>query len=152
MDGFGLLLGHLVGDYLVQNDWMAKWKANPEPSPEDLEFLQYYNPGPAAERLADERCYARARANAACTAHCLCYTLAVWAFSFAWMPWWGLVLCFAAHWPIDRFRLARWWMEHVSGQKAFASGPLAPWSIVMVDNVFHLLTLFAIWQLWRFAA
>jgi len=27
MEGFHLLLGHLVGDYILQNDWMAQRKA-----------------------------------------------------------------------------------------------------------------------------
>ena len=107
MDGFFLLLGHLLGDYVLQNDWQAanKW-----------------------------------RSSAACTVHCLLYTLAVWACSFWWLPWWGPVVCFLAHWPIDRFRLAGRWMALV-GQERFATGPLAPWSIIVVDNVGHLLTL-----------
>ena len=43
--------------------------------------------------------------------------------------------------PIDRFRLAKVWMMRVSGQTVFATGPLAPWSIIIVDNVFHIVTL-----------
>lgn len=111
MDGLGLLLGHLVGDYIVQNDWMAANKT--------------------------QRTWP-------CFVHCVCYTLAVWAFSFWWMPWWGVLACFAFHLPIDRFRLAVWWMVNVSHQKAFATGMLSPWSIIVVDNTFHLLTLWVI--------
>lgn len=166
MDGFALLLGHLIGDFIVQNDWMAKNKVNlmascpgEKPSwtvdvdPVDREgfkiALEERNRrmaeyGQAYIAWEDGRC-----GHLACTVHCLCYTLAVWAFSWHWMPWWGLLLCFMIHWPIDRFRLARWWMENVSGQAAFASGPLAPWSVVVVDNVFHLLTLYGIWLLAR---
>jgi hypothetical protein len=29
VNGFGLLIGHLVGDYIFQNDWMAANKVNP---------------------------------------------------------------------------------------------------------------------------
>jgi len=115
MESFGLLTGHLIGDYIVQNDWMAANKGMPQKV-----------------------------GHLACTVHCLCYTLAVWACSFWWVPWWGLAICFAVHWPIDRWRLAGWWMRNVSGQAGFANGPLAPWSIIIVDNVFHLATLFAI--------
>lgn len=111
MDGIGLLIGHLAGDYLLQNDWQAQNKT---------------------------------RCSVACTVHCLLYTLAVWACSFWWMPAWGLLVCFAAHWPLDRWRLAGRWMRSVSGQSQFASGPLSPWSVIIVDNTFHLLTLFAI--------
>ncbi len=115
MNGFALLLAHLVGDYIVQWDWLAANKTVPG-----------------------------FRGLLACTVHCWLYTVAVWAFSWWWMPWWGPALCFAAHWPIDRFRLARVWMIRVSGQAAFATGPLAPWSVIVIDNVFHLLTLYGI--------
>jgi hypothetical protein len=126
MEGFYLLVGHMLGDYIVQNDWQAKWKTNPPPDGEC---------GPR-ERAARQN-----TADLACTVHCLLYTLAVWLFSFSWMPWWGLAVCFVAHFVIDRFRLAGRWMRNVSGQAAFATGPLAPWSIIVVDNTFHLITL-----------
>ena|ERR1700687_3631720 len=115
MDGFALLLGHLVGDYILQNDWMAKNKTGPG-----------------------------CLGHTACTYHCLFYTVAVALLTTTWMPWWGLLACFAVHWPIDRFRLAGWWMRNVSGQRDFATGPLSPWSIIVVDNTFHLLTLWVI--------
>lgn len=131
MIGFELLLAHLVGDYIVQNDWMAKNKVNPGV------FHPFYAlPGEFTGHLA-------------CTVHCLFYTLSVWAFAWYWMPWWGLLLCFAVHWPIDRFRLARKWMENVSGQRDFANGVFSPWSIIVVDNIFHLLTLYAIYLIHR---
>ena len=132
MDGFGLLIGHLIGDYIVQNDWMAANKS----------YRRQWR-SPSDPRIQDEMA-AWKKGHLACTLHCLLYTLAVWACSFWWMPWWGLLVCFAVHWPIDRFRLARLWMERVSGQKAFATGPFSPWSIIVVDNVFHLMTLFVI--------
>ncbi|WP_143394018.1 hypothetical protein [Fimbriiglobus ruber] len=84
------------------------------------------------------------RGHLACTVHCCLYTLAVFACSLWWMPWWGLLVCFAVHWPIDRFRLAGRWMRNVSGQTVFASLPpvgMSPWSVIVVDNTFHLLTL-----------
>lgn len=138
MEGFALLLGHLVGDYIVQNDWMAKNKSNPRPS--DLWMCPLE---------ADRQTWMKGQidykiGHCACLVHCFCYTLAVWAFSFWWMPWWGLLACFAIHFPIDRWRLAAMWMRKVSMQKAFADGPLSPWSIIVVDNTFHLLTLFGI--------
>lgn len=114
MDGLWLLVGHLIGDYIVQNDLMASNKS----SPGILGFL-------------------------CCTTHCLLYSAAVLACSFWWMPWWGAIICFAVHWPIDRYRLAAWWMRNVSGQAFFASPQhlMFPWSIVVVDNTFHILTL-----------
>lgn len=126
MDGFFLLLGHMVGDYVVQNDWMAANKTAWRDPAKD---------GPTWRQKVTNT------GHLACTAHCLCYTLAVWACSFWWMPWWGLVACFVVHWPVDRFRLAGRWMRNVAGQTAFASGPLAPWSVIVVDNTFHMITL-----------
>jgi hypothetical protein len=126
MIGFELLLAHLVGDYIIQNDWMAKNKVN-----------SFWSG------------WAGVQGDWACTFHCLFYTLSVWAFAWYWMPWWGLLLCFAVHWPIDRFRLARKWMENVSGQRDFANGVFSPWSIIVVDNIFHLLTLYAIYLIHR---
>lgn len=155
MDGLGLLIGHLIGDYIVQNDWMAANKINQHPGPKPKwtveeepsnvekfrEALEVRN-GLMAEYPAKMRRWWIG--HLVCCVHCLFYTLAVWSCSFWWMPWWGLLVCFAVHFPIDRWRLAKWWMVTVSGQKAFATGPLSPWSIIVVDNVFHLLTLFVI--------
>lgn len=141
MQGFGLLLGHLVGDYIVQNDWMAKWKtANSERSVTEVPLsVLLFSWG-----KVNDTNWGTLQPALACTVHCLLYTMSVWAFSFWWMPWWGCLACFVVHWPIDRFRLARKWMENVSGQKEFANGVFSPWSIIVVDNVFHLLTLWII--------
>jgi hypothetical protein len=139
MEGFGLLLGHLAGDYVVQNDWMARWKTGIPGS------LDPVKDGPKTFAVC-HRWYREWRPVMACTVHCLLYTLAVFLMSFTWMPWWGLAACFLAHWPVDRWRLAAWWMRNVSGQSYFASDkhPLYPWPVVVVDNTFHLLTLFVI--------
>lgn len=110
MEGFGLLCGHLVGDYVFQNDYQAKRKTSSTP---------------------------------VCLLHCVLYTLAVWLFSLWWMPAWGLAVVFAAHFVVDRWRLAGKWMG-CAGQREFASGVFAPWSVIVVDNTFHLVTLFAV--------
>jgi hypothetical protein len=151
LEGFGLLVGHLTGDYLVQNDWMAKNKVNPRPGKEghpsagtDAEYVESLKAKEQREWWVARDAYRRG--HLACTVHCLLYTAAVWAYSWWWMPWWGLLVCFLVHWPTDRFRLARWWMLRVSGQKDFATGPLAPWSVIVVDNTWHLTTLF--WIAW----
>ena len=136
MESLGLLMGHLLGDYVLQNDWMAANKTNPNPGPEPSDPYEVIEWRARWEGWLD--------GHAACTVHCLFYTLAVWACSFWWMPWWGLAVCFACHWPLDRFRLAGRWMRNVSGQAAFAGGVLSPWSVIVVDNTAHLLTLFVI--------
>lgn len=152
LEGFSLLLGHLVGDYIFQNDWMAANKTNPLSGPAPEGFKRWWDMRSEGEVVAsleefekfEKKLTAEFCGHLACTIHCLLYTLAVWLFSFWWMSWWGLLACLLAHWPVDRFRLARKWMEHVSGQKAFANGPFSPWSIIVVDNIFHLLTLWVI--------
>jgi hypothetical protein len=105
------LLGHLVGDFIFQNDWMALNKTN---------------------------------SSKHCLVHSLAYALAVFLCTFWWLPIWTAPIIAAAHFPMDRWRLARKWMVYVSGQKVFAEGIFAPWSVIVVDNVFHLLVLFVI--------
>ena len=127
LEGFGLLVGHMIGDFCIQNDWMAANKAN-----------VYDKNRP--DCLSHHR-----KGYLACAIHCLLYTLAVFVCSFWWMPIWGLIVCFTVHWFIDRFRLAKRWVNtKISGQQGFANGPLAPWSVIGVDNTWHLATLFII--------
>lgn len=148
MEGFYLICGHLLGDYILQNDWMAANKANPHPAgprPHDgvvIDLGKDWRPEVLEERDAWDQVRRKwLVGHLACAVHCLLYTVAVAACSFWWMPWWGYAVCLLAHFAIDRFRLAGRWMRNVSGQEAFASGPLSPWSIIVVDNTFHLLTL-----------
>jgi hypothetical protein len=153
---FGMLLGHLLGDYILQNDWISKRKSAKSPKHLAPRPTRPIDPPDAlmpkaalamAQSLWDDDYKIAKEASLACTLHCLLYTLAVWACTFWWMPWWGLVVCFAVHWPIDRYRLARWWMEKVSGQETFANafsrGNL-PWGLIIVDNIAHLSTLWVI--------
>lgn len=110
MTGYWLLMAHLVGDYVAQNDWMAQNKTTQ---------------------------------SWPCLVHCFFYTLAVAtgaALQLYPMQWHGLLLVFATHFPMDRFRLARKWMT-LNGQESFATGVFAPWSIIVVDNIIHLVIL-----------
>lgn len=157
MIGFELLLGHLVGDYIVQNDWMASNKTAPFAGPRPGRFVSdeggghYEEAGPLMEAEWWLAKSTERRGNLACFVHCICYTLAIAALCWSWFPLWGYAVVFAAHYPIDRYRLAVWWMKNVSGQTVFATGPLSPWSIIIVDNVFHLLTLWLVARIhWRF--
>jgi len=106
MEGYGLLIGHLLGDFIFQNDWMAGNKTNPRPGPfPDLRFAenetaeQSYRRYDEAVLVWYKAKKAFAVGHLACTVHCLLYTLTVWLFSCWWMSWWGLLVCFAAHWP-----------------------------------------------------
>lgn len=105
MDWF---IGHLIGDYLLQNDWMALNKK-----------LRTWP----------------------CSVHCLLWAFSVWF--CAWWPLWTLPILFTAHFVQDRTNVVRWIMEH-KGQKAFASPPMAPWSLIVIDNTMHLVVLWGI--------
>lgn len=152
MESLCILVAHLIGDYLWQNDWMASRKTAPRPGPKPpLPRLPDGSPihRSVFEHEMELRLWAGANrkwwfGNLACTVHCACYTLAFCLCCFWFMPWWGYLVIFLVHWPIDRYRLAYWWMTNVSEQKSFATGPLAPWSVIVVDNTFHLITVLVV--------
>lgn len=147
MNALGLLVGHLIGDYVWQNDWMAGNKTKPHPGPAPafgpLRDHEQERSFEAEIALWTARKQDYRRGHLACLTHCTAYTLAVWLCSWWWLPWWGVLLCFLLHFPVDRWRLARKWMTAM-GQEDFATGMFAPWSIIAVDNTFHLLVLFLI--------
>lgn len=100
------LIGHLVGDYLLQNDWMAvnkKYRTLP------------------------------------CLVHVSLYTAAVGLFT--WWPWWALIVVAVTHFIQDRTRIVLLWMRFMR-QEGFAQPPYAPWSVIVVDNVWHLVVLY----------
>jgi hypothetical protein len=99
------LIGHLIGDYLLQNDWMAANKK---------------------------------RATLPCLVHVLLYTLAIAACT-GW-PLWALAVVAVTHFAQDRTQVIAWWMR-INRQEGFAKPPLAPWSVIVVDNTWHLVTL-----------
>lgn len=137
MVGFSFLIGHLLGDFILQNDWMAKNKAILYPKDKPKAFSIHL------ESWKEE--YRRYLIGfVACLIHCLLYTFAVFICTFWFLPLWSYSIVFFSHWVIDRYRLAFKWMVNVSGQKEFALGALSPWSVIVVDNTFHLIVLFLI--------
>jgi hypothetical protein len=110
-----LLVGHLVGDFLLQNDWMAQNKKT---------------------------------RTVPCLVHVGFYTFAV-CYCAGWLAYpaaWLLVG--VPHFLIDRTQFVRWYMQKC-GQDAFAQPPMAPWSIIAVDNAMHALCL--LWAAWVMA-
>lgn len=101
-------IGHLVGDWLMQNDWMAANKK---------------------------------KSTWACFVHVDFYTLFVWGIS-GW-PTWTAPLIFLPHFLIDRTTFVAWWME-MSGREGFMKEPYGPWSLIAIDQVFHVLCLYAV--------
>ncbi len=110
------IIGHLVGDYLLQNDWMALNKKKPA--------MRYAIP---------------------CAIHAALWTLAVCAFA-GWWSWTVALALFFAHYWQDRTGVVIWWMTKVNRQQQFVTGPCAPWSVIVVDNVWHIVSLWAVWR------
>jgi hypothetical protein len=96
------LLAHFIGDFLLQNDWMAREKKK-----NDL----------------------------ACSAHVVAYMV---PFFFCGFVWWQLLLIAAQHYAIDRSNFVYWFMG-VTGRKQFREAPFAPWSLVITDNLLHII-------------
>ena len=82
---FELLLGHLVGDYLLQNEAQAMNK-----SKNTLKGWYY------------------------ATIHCLLYTLAVCLFTWKFKLIW-IIAVFFSHFFIDKFALAEKYMHFIKG-------------------------------------
>lgn len=119
------LLGHLVGDYLLQNKYMA---------------LQKSGPGWSGALT--------------CTLHVAIYTTAVCMFWWTLDPI-VIILVFVPHWIIDRWSLAKPWLKLIGGrtfESAFNSKDkyrefdIAFTSLVyvVVDNTMHFLSLWLV--------
>lgn len=106
------IIGHLVGDYLLQNDWMALNKK---------------------------------KRSFPCIVHCVLWTAAVCAFS-GWYSVPIISALFLTHFIQDRTNIVLFWMTRINRQPQFAVPPCAPWSIIVVDNVWHIVTLWAVWR------
>lgn len=112
------IVGHLVGDYLLQNDMLSDRK---------------------------KKC------SATCLLHCALWAAAVLIFS-GWIalpqPKFYIVssILVITHFVQDRWNLISKWMELI-GQTKFRTGQCSPWSVIVVDNVWHIVT---IWAVWRF--
>lgn len=104
------IVGHLVGDYLLQNDWMALNKKT---------------------------------SDFPCMIHALIWSLAVCAFA-GWWDWLVFLALLSSHYWQDRTQVVKWWMTKVNRQQKFTEPPLAPWSLIVVDNVWHIVTLYVI--------
>lgn len=106
------LVGHLVGDYILQNDWMALNKKT---------------------------------STFHCAVHCAIWAACVCLFA-GWHQPWVITVLFVTHFIQDRTGIIRWWM-HIVGQDKFATGICAPWSMIVVDNVWHIVTIWAVWRI-----
>jgi len=111
-----MILGHLVGDYLLQNKSMMLKK-----SEKNFNGVLW------------------------CTLHCLIYTAAVCLFLWTLNPW-VILAIFASHWPIDRWSLGAKWMKLIRSRDPKDTSPgnkaFYPIVYVAVDNTWHLVLMF----------
>jgi hypothetical protein len=126
------ILAHLIGDYLLQNDWMAQNKQ---------------------------------KSSWACTVHVATYMI---PFFFCGLTEWQFLLIAIQHWVQDRasvwifdngeFTDGKLYDEEghranqvsfvkylmiKTGHRDFTKEPFAPWSIILTDNIIHIL-----WMAW----
>ena len=122
-----ILLGHLIGDYLLQSKKMAIAK-----STKGLIGLTW------------------------CLIHCLLYTLIIYLMTTTHDPI-KIVLIFMSHFPIDRWSLASWWLKVIKGRDLMTAYHSTAnyheidlsFSViiyVVVDNTMHLLLMTAIFN------
>ena len=87
------------------------------------------------------------KSHLVCIFHCLVWTLCVCSMGHIWNAT-AISVLFITHFIQDRWQLIPWYMK-VIGQNNFTKPPLAPWSLIVVDNVWHILT---IWCIYMYAA
>jgi len=77
-----------------------------------------------------------------CSIHVVCYMV---PFIFCGLDWWQFLAIAIQHYAIDRTQFVMWFMK-VKGQEQFATGPCSPWSIIVMDNILHILWIaFIVW-------
>ncbi len=103
-------IAHLIGDYLLQNDWMARGKRD---------------------------------SSLICTVHVMAYII---PFLFINLAWWQISLIAVQHWLQDRTHVIAWTLR-VTGKDDFLRSPMAPWSVILTDNIWHILWIFTIIQM-----
>ena len=107
------IYAHLIGDYILQNDWLsAKKKEN----------------------------------NWVCLIHILLYMS---FFLFCSLEWWQLLAIGVQHFLQDRTNFVVWFMK-IKGSVKFAEPPFAPWSIILTDNIIHILWILIVIKIGEF--
>lgn len=96
------IFAHLIGDYILQNDWMAINKKNN---------------------------------SWICLLHVILYMI---PFIFCNLLIWQLIIIAIEHFIQDRTNIVTWTMK-IKGSEPFSKPPFAPWSIILMDNIYHIL-------------
>lgn len=131
---FQMLLGHLVGDYLLQTNEMALNKAKST-------WFGWYN----------------------AFIHCLIYTYAV-CLLMNNFDWYWVLAVFFSHFPIDKFSLADYYMHYIKGsglkdylrskpnkgvklREETLNGGFNAYVYALTDNTLHLLIMYFAYML-----
>ena len=123
---FEMLLGHLVGDYLLQTEWMAQNKMNNDWKGWFAAFI-----------------------------HCFIYSIAVCLIMWNWDPIW-FVAVFFSHFFIDKFGLGYYYLKHIKGldtrsyRMEYLSELRAGFNAVIytvTDNTMHIVLMWGAYKL-----
>ena len=77
-----------------------------------------------------------------CSIHVVSYMI---PFLLCGMASWQLLLIAAQHFLQDRTNFVVWFMK-AKGSAGFTESPMAPWSIIVTDNILHILWIaFVVW-------
>lgn len=79
-----------------------------------------------------------------CLAHVCAYMI---PFLLCGLSLWQFAIIAAQHFAQDRTGFVVWFMKW-KGSEKFATGPCAPWSIIVTDNVIHVVTIAAVVYPW----
>lgn len=107
------IYAHLIGDYILQNDWMA------------------------ANKKKDK--------GLACLVHVATYMI---PFFFCGLTSVQLFMIAWQHFMIDRTYFVIWSCS-ITGRRNFMKPPMAPWSIILMDNIYHILWIAFIVWIWK---
>jgi len=77
-----------------------------------------------------------------CLGHVAAYMI---PFYLCNLTWWQLALIAVQHFAQDRTGFIVWFMKW-KGSEQFATGPCSPWSIIVTDNVVHVMWIAAVVQ------
>lgn len=70
-----------------------------------------------------------------CLVHVLFYLL---PFCFTTLAWWKIWMIGVEHFIQDRTTFVTWFMR-VRGSESFIQPPYGPWSVIVTDNILHIL-------------
>ena len=76
--------------------------------------------------------------------HCLVHVVVYMVpFLFTGLLWWQIALIGLQHYLQDRTQFVVWFMK-VKGSEGFGTGSCAPWSVIVTDNILHILFMTAV--------